>query len=89
MTVRDIASAVAAGELTPDDVIEATLSRIGELEPLVQAFSLLDAGGAREQARVLTAEAKAGKLRGPARRAGRDQGRVPHQGYADGDARSR
>jgi aspartyl-tRNA(Asn)/glutamyl-tRNA(Gln) amidotransferase subunit A len=65
MTVRDIAGAVAAGDLTPDDVIEATLSRIGQLEPLVQAFTLLDAEGAREQARVLTAEAKAGELRGP------------------------
>src|SRR5262245_34594464 len=63
--VADIASAVARGEVTPTEVVEQILERIETLEPRVQAWSQLDADGARKQAEVLTREAAAGKLRGP------------------------
>jgi aspartyl-tRNA(Asn)/glutamyl-tRNA(Gln) amidotransferase subunit A len=65
LDVRTLASLVASGELTPDDVVEATLERIHSLEDKVHAWSLLDEPGARAQAKALTAEAAAGKLRGP------------------------
>ena len=63
--VSAIADAVAKGELKPDDMVEAFLSRIASLDGRVQAWSYLDVQSAREQAAVLTAEAAAGKLRGP------------------------
>ena len=65
MGVRDIANAVAKGEMSPTDVAEAVINRINTLEPKVQAFSYLDIPRIREEARVLTEEATAGRLRGP------------------------
>jgi aspartyl-tRNA(Asn)/glutamyl-tRNA(Gln) amidotransferase subunit A len=63
--VREIARLVAARELSPVDLVESLLSRIGAIEGSVHAWSLLDAAGAREQARALEQEAAAKKLRGP------------------------
>jgi len=65
MKVRELAQGVASGAFTPDEVIEASLARIAEVEDRVRAWSILDTAGARAQAEALTAEAKAGKLRGP------------------------
>jgi aspartyl-tRNA(Asn)/glutamyl-tRNA(Gln) amidotransferase subunit A len=64
-TVTGIASAVASGEVTPSEVLEAVLERIDATEPKIQAWSQLDADIARKEAELLTAETKAGKLRGP------------------------
>ncbi len=63
--VREIADAVASGELTPTDVAESVLARIDVTEDKIHAFSQLDPADVRAQAAVLTAEAAAGKLRGP------------------------
>lgn len=60
-----IAHAVAKGELKPADFVEAFLDRITILEGRVQAWSFLNVENVRAQAAVLTAEASAGKLRGP------------------------
>ena len=61
----EIARSVATGVVTPDQVVEAVLARIAAVDGAVQAWSILDADGARAQAAVLTAEAAAGELRGP------------------------
>ena len=63
--VREIADAVASGDLTPTDIAESVLARIDETEGKIQAFSQYDAADVRAQADALTAEAAAGKLRGP------------------------
>lgn len=65
LTVREMAGAIAQGDLTPAELVEALLSRIDALDPRVQAWSLLDAEDVRAQAAALTAEAAGGKLRGP------------------------
>jgi aspartyl-tRNA(Asn)/glutamyl-tRNA(Gln) amidotransferase subunit A len=64
-TLRDAASAIARGEHTPSDVLEAYLQRIEALESNVQAWSHLDIEGARLHAEILTEDAKTGKMRGP------------------------
>jgi aspartyl-tRNA(Asn)/glutamyl-tRNA(Gln) amidotransferase subunit A len=63
--VREIAAAVARGETTPNEQLDAVLARIEATEDQLQAWSCLDVDFARRQADALTAEAKAGKLRGP------------------------
>ena len=63
--VSDIADGVAQGRLSPVDIVEAAIERIEALDGKIEAWSFLDVSGAREQARTLAAEAKAGKLRGP------------------------
>jgi aspartyl-tRNA(Asn)/glutamyl-tRNA(Gln) amidotransferase subunit A len=63
--VREIADAVASGELTPTDVAESVLARIDETEEKIHAFSQYDAADVRAQAATLTEEAAAGRLRGP------------------------
>jgi aspartyl-tRNA(Asn)/glutamyl-tRNA(Gln) amidotransferase subunit A len=62
--VRDIAAAVARGDTTPTEQLELVLARIEATENRLQAWSRLDVDVARQQAEQLTAEAKAGKLRG-------------------------
>jgi aspartyl-tRNA(Asn)/glutamyl-tRNA(Gln) amidotransferase subunit A len=63
--VRAIAAAVARGQCSPTEVLEAFLGRIDAVDPRVQAWSFLDRDDARAQAHDLTHEAHAGKLRGP------------------------
>lgn len=63
--VRDIAVAIATGELTPDEIADGVIHRIEQVEPLVQAFSQIDLDLVRDQAATLTAEAARGDLRGP------------------------
>lgn len=62
--VRDIAAAVARGDTTPSEQLELVLARIAATEDRLQAWSRLEVDVARQQAEQLTAEAKAGKLRG-------------------------
>ncbi|MDE2837601.1 MAG: amidase [Chloroflexota bacterium] len=61
----DIVRGVTDGAFSPVDVIEAALDRIGAIEGKVQAWSLLDADGARAQAAAVTADLAAGKAPGP------------------------
>lgn len=65
LTVSEMARAVAKRELTPTEIVESSLERIAALEPRVHAWSYMDIAGIRAHAAVLTAEAAAGKLRGP------------------------
>jgi Asp-tRNA(Asn)/Glu-tRNA(Gln) amidotransferase A subunit family amidase len=51
-TIAEVTAAVKAREVSPVELVEATLSRIEELEPKLTAFMNLDAAGARKQARA-------------------------------------
>ncbi len=64
-TVIETARRIRSGDLSPVAAVEACLARIESLEPAIQAWVLVDAAGARETARVLEAEARAGRFRGP------------------------
>ncbi len=64
-TLPALASAIRAGTLTPTALVERCLARIAEVEARVEAWRLVDAEGARVAAASLTAEARAGRVRGP------------------------
>jgi Asp-tRNA(Asn)/Glu-tRNA(Gln) amidotransferase A subunit family amidase len=63
--VRDLAASVASGQSTPTEIVEAVLDRMAATEPLIHAWSYIDASRLRNDAEDLTAEAHAGRLRGP------------------------
>jgi len=63
--VNELAAAIASGEITPLEIAEALLARIDQFDGEVRAFSHLDRDAVLAQARVLTEEAQAGRLRGP------------------------
>lgn len=65
LTVCEMAAAIASTWLSPVQAVEAALARIAEREPVLQAWAHVDCDGARGTARVMEAEARAGKLRGP------------------------
>lgn len=50
--VAEAGRAFAGGVLTPRDVVEATLARIAEVDPLIGAYLHVDAEGARTAARA-------------------------------------
>ena len=56
LDIAQTARTIASGELSPTELTDACLRRIGELEPTIKAFVTLDGEGAREQARRLTEE---------------------------------
>lgn len=60
-----IARAIAAGERSASEVMEACLARYEALEPTLRAFSWLDADRARRLAREADARAAAGAPLGP------------------------
>ena len=65
----DLAVLVRAGELSARELAEAALSRIEEVNPLINAFTLVDADGALaaqlEEHRALMAAIDASPLRPP------------------------
>ena len=63
--VREIAAAVAHGDITASDIAEMVLERIHATEDRIQAFSQLDVALVKKQGEMLSAEASAGNLRGP------------------------
>src|SRR5262245_47024201 len=65
MTAAEIARQVRAGKLSPVDIVEACLKRIGELDSSVLAWVHVDRAGALETARKLESEARSGSFRGP------------------------
>lgn len=65
MGVADLAAAIAAGSTTPLELAEALLARIERYDGKVRAFSHLDRDAVLAEARTLTEEAQAGRLRGP------------------------
>ncbi|HUY32060.1 MAG TPA: amidase [Pirellulales bacterium] len=64
-TIVESAAELQAGRLTPMALVEGCLDRIRLLEPQVRAWVLVDEVGAREAARRLGDELRAGHRRGP------------------------
>ncbi|HVF20496.1 MAG TPA: amidase [Mycobacteriales bacterium] len=65
MTAAGQAAAVASGETTSAELVDAALSRIEEYDGEVRAFVHIAAERARAEARALDEELRAGRLRGP------------------------
>ena len=65
MTVAEVARAIAARNLSPVELMEALLERIGRLDPKLNAFIRLDADAAILAARAAEAEIASGRQRGP------------------------
>jgi len=65
MTAGEAAQAIAARKLSPVELMNALLQRIGRLDPRLNVFIRLDAVAAMETARAAEAEAASGRLRGP------------------------
>src|SRR5438067_9601216 len=65
MTVAEAARAIAARELSPVELMNALLQRIGRLDPKLNVFIRLDGAAAMEAARAAEAEIVSGRRRGP------------------------
>jgi aspartyl-tRNA(Asn)/glutamyl-tRNA(Gln) amidotransferase subunit A len=63
--VGEMAEAVATGAITPLHIAETLLARTEQYDDKVKAFSHLDREAVLAEAKTLTEEAQAGKLRGP------------------------
>jgi Asp-tRNA(Asn)/Glu-tRNA(Gln) amidotransferase A subunit family amidase len=63
--VSEASRLIRLGELSPSDLMESLLMRIGQLEPRIRAWVTLDEEGSRAEAEKLTGEAGEGELRGP------------------------
>src|SRR2546425_995813 len=64
-TIREAAARIRAGSLTSQDLLEATLERLAETEPLVHAYATVVAESAREAARAADEEIARSGPRGP------------------------
>ncbi len=61
--VAEVADAIAAGQISASDVLEAALARIERLDPTLHAFIHIDADAATERARALdTAQGRGERL---------------------------
>jgi len=60
-----VAESIRAGKLSPVEAVERCLERVGKWDGRIRAFITLDEEGAIRSARVLEAEAAAGRWRGP------------------------
>jgi aspartyl-tRNA(Asn)/glutamyl-tRNA(Gln) amidotransferase subunit A len=64
-TIAGIGRLLRQGEVSCVDILNACLEHVGDWEPKVHAWVVLDREGAMEQARALDEELRAGKDRGP------------------------
>ncbi len=64
-SITEAAAAIAAKRLSPVELTEACLARTAKCEPQLNAFILLDAEGARAQAKAAEARIMAAGPRGP------------------------
>ena len=64
-TIESLAGAIRRGKISPVEATEECLARIQRLDSRLHAFITLDAEGALRTATDLTAEATAGRWRGP------------------------
>jgi len=64
LRLRELQDRLAGGELSVTDLVEASLARIRETEPVVQAFITLDEEGAKARAAELDKRLKEGGERG-------------------------
>jgi aspartyl-tRNA(Asn)/glutamyl-tRNA(Gln) amidotransferase subunit A len=65
MTATEAAQAVAARKLSPVELMNALLQRIGRLDPKLNVFIRLDGDAAMDAARAAEAEIASGRRRGP------------------------
>ncbi|MFN4211607.1 MAG: amidase, partial [Devosia sp.] len=65
LTTTEMAAAIASGALDPVAAVEGALERIAARESQVHAWAHIDRDNALEEARLMSAERKAGTLRGP------------------------
>lgn len=65
LTVSEASAGVAAGEISPVDLVEACLARIDEVDGKIHSFIHVAAEQARAAAREAEAEIRAGGRRGP------------------------
>jgi aspartyl-tRNA(Asn)/glutamyl-tRNA(Gln) amidotransferase subunit A len=65
LTAAAAAQAIAARKLSPVELMEALLQRIGRLDPKLHVFIRLDADAAMDAAKSAEAEIAAGRRRGP------------------------
>src|SRR5437660_3913761 len=63
--VGEAAEVVRKGVLSPVELVDACLARIGALDGDLRAWAHVDAAGALAIARERESEARAGRLRGP------------------------
>jgi aspartyl-tRNA(Asn)/glutamyl-tRNA(Gln) amidotransferase subunit A len=63
--LRELASAIASGCLSPVELVERYLARISAIDSAVQAWREVDSERARRTAEALDKEAREGRLRGP------------------------
>ncbi len=64
-TIESLSGAIRQGTISPVEATEECLERIRQLDGRLRAFITLDAEGALRAAKDLTAEAAAGRWRGP------------------------
>jgi aspartyl-tRNA(Asn)/glutamyl-tRNA(Gln) amidotransferase subunit A len=65
MTAAEAAQAITARKLSPVELLNALLERIGRLDPTLHAFIRLDAEAAMATAKTAETEIASGRLRGP------------------------
>jgi aspartyl-tRNA(Asn)/glutamyl-tRNA(Gln) amidotransferase subunit A len=65
LTLAEAAARIKAGSVTPTDLVNACLSRIDTFNPKINAFITVMREAALAQAKVLDADQRAGRLRGP------------------------
>src|SRR5258706_14957559 len=65
MTLAELAPLIASRQVSPVDVVEAQLARIGALDDVLRAYIYVNADQARAEAKAAAAEIAAGACRGP------------------------
>lgn len=65
LTISEASARVAAGSLSPVDIIEAYLARIAEVDGKIHSYIHVAGDRARAEARIAAAEIAAGRWRGP------------------------
>lgn len=63
--VRELQRAYDRGDLSPREVLTALAARIGDIDPLIGAFTTLTLDRAEAEAKVCTEELARGFRRGP------------------------
>ena len=65
LTIKDFSQLISSGNISPMDLVEATLERISTLNPKLNAFITILEDSARQDAKNADSLIKEGKYRGP------------------------